>query len=88
MKRKVGTIITLAAVIISLGGCVSSTVTGSVKRNAARCDGFVNKIANGTSTREQEQSFIKANRAAWHSMNYYLNDEPLPEDLKHLGGDE
>jgi len=69
---------------ISAGGCVSSTVTGSTERNAARMDNFVKKMDEGKTTRKQEQSMLRANRIMWHALNYYLNDVLLPPDIPKL----
>jgi len=67
--------------ILIFVGC-TSTADKITTRNAARCDRFVELMEEGNTTREQEQDFIKANRKGWHSLNYYLNDHPLPEDLR------
>ena len=66
---------------MSINGCVAPEVKGAIERNAARVDRFVKLIENDETTREQEQNFIRAFRPAYHSLNYYFNDVPLPLDL-------
>tara|TARA_Y100001935_G_C16971202_1_gene344176 strand:+ start:84 stop:368 length:285 start_codon:yes stop_codon:yes gene_type:complete len=49
--------------------------------NALITDAFVQQMEAGTTTRDQEQNFIRAQRKAWHAQNFALNDVPLPGDL-------
>jgi len=70
--------------LVLMTGCVATNVKETVTRSTARTDKMVQLIEQGKTTREQEQEFIRASRAHWHSLGYYLNDEPLPPDLLWL----
>lgn len=72
----------LLVLVLSMAGCVSEVVESNVRNNSARSDAFLQRMDEGQTTREQEQDFIKANRVAWHALNYHLNDVDLPEDLR------
>ena len=52
------------------------------KDNSTLCDSYVDLMNAGVTTREQDQNFIRANRRAWHSQNFALNNEPLPPDVE------
>lgn len=84
MKKLAGSLM----IAISLTGCVSDTVSQVVERNVVRSDRFVQLMEEDRTTRQQEQDFIKANRAGWHTMDYHLNDAKLPADLQHLAKEE
>lgn len=53
----------------------------TASENAQLSDGFVTMMDAGTTSRVQEQGFIRALRRAWHAQDYALNDEPLPRDV-------
>lgn len=72
--------------ILLLSGCRALTIPDEAftqaKDNAGLCNNFVDLMNAGVTTREQEQSFIRANRRAWHAQNFALNNELLPPDVE------
>ena len=74
---------------LSLGSSGCALICGvpdesksTASENAQLSDAFVTMMDAGTTTRDQEKRFIRANRRAWHAQNYALNDEPLPRDVE------
>ena len=67
--------------LISLVGCVSQTVKDAVNRDAARTDRYLELMAEGKTTPAMDHDFIKANRVAFHTLDYNLNGNPLPPDI-------
>ena len=72
----------ILSVVLSGCCCVSGTVESRVKRNVERCDNFVQKMDSGLTSRQQEQEFVRANRRMHHSLNFSINDVPLPADVE------
>lgn len=66
---------------VLLLGCVSPQVKSTVERQAARGDNMVSKIDNESTTREEEQSYIRAMRIVWWSLNHDINGVDLPPDI-------
>lgn len=77
----------ILAVVLALSGCQSipQEALTNVNDNSIISDAFVVKMQKGQTTRDQEQSFIRANRRSWHSENFALNNAPLPPDMQTPG---
>jgi len=78
---------TLLSLVLLLGitsaGCTSipQEALDQARDNALISDAFVGLMLDSKTSREQEQAFILANRKAWHTQNFALNDVALPPDL-------
>ena len=65
----------------TMAGCVSSVVKEKLSLNAAKLDGYVSKMDDGLTTRDQDQNLIRAMRIWTWSMNQASNGETPPEDI-------
>jgi len=63
-------------------GCVSSTVKEKLSKNAAQLDGYVQRMDEGATTKEDDQDLIRAMRIWTWSMNQAANDEVPPADVR------
>lgn len=75
----------LFALLLSLTlltGCVSSTVKAKLSLNAAKLDGYVQKMDEGETTKEEDQDLIRAMRIWTWSMNQAANGEVPPPDVR------
>jgi hypothetical protein len=78
------TIISLLAVLMLSGccsWCIPDKASEEATKNALLSDAFVTMMEQGKTSRDEEQSFIKSSRRAWHAQNFALNDVPLPPDI-------
>jgi hypothetical protein len=84
MKRRSILVSALMSCAFLVSGCctVPPEALSQASDNALIADGFVMLQEQGDTTRQQEQAFILANRRAWHSQNFAINDTPLPADLQ------
>ena len=74
----------IIATTFANAGCVATEVKETVTRNTLRLDKQVLLMDNNKTTWEQDKNFIRAIRASFHAMNFYLNGAPLPLDLKWM----
>lgn len=87
MKYSFSILLIMALFSVTTSGCallcgVPPEAKQTAEENAGISDGFVLMMDAGTTTREQDQKFIHANRRAWHAQNYALNDVLLPRDIE------
>jgi hypothetical protein len=82
-RRSLGFSLLLMSALFMSGCCtVPPQALSQASDNALITDGFVSLMEGGATTRVQEQAFVLANRKAWHTQNFALNDTPLPADLQ------
>lgn len=77
-KKKSAILILILA--SGLGGCYS-TAKRETRLNAARMEAFLTLKKIGATTLADDSDMLKANWAAWHAMNYYLNSVEIPAEV-------
>lgn len=63
-------------------GCVSQTAKDKIHRGAVINDSFTQKMDRGETTREQEQKHIRAMRVWHYALDYNVNGNEPPADVK------
>lgn len=65
------------ALVLGLGGCISSEAREEISINAAVSDAVIQRWDTLTDD-QQKQAYWKQARA-WHNLDYSVNDKPIPE---------
>jgi len=78
LRKKSATLILMLG--CGLAGCYS-TAKRETSLNAARMEAFLTLKKLGVTTPADDSDMLKANWAAWHAMNYYLNSVEIPAEV-------
>ena len=65
-----------------LTGCISQVVKDKLSKNAAQLDGYVTRMDAEGTTLEEDQDLIRVMRIWTWSMNWAVNGEEPPPDVK------
>lgn len=63
-------------------GCVSTVDKQKIAFQAERLDRAVALIDSGKATQKEMEDFIRGERRIWHALDYSINNNPLPPDLR------